>query len=244
MYDNNPIKKIKAESLRSQVYAQIKEQLMNGVWKPGTKLPSEHEFCSLFGVSRVTVRAAIQQLEILGLVETKQGGGTFVRNFLPLEGVDTFHPLLRIQKNQDLVTILEYRKIIEKGTIGLAQEKISPQDIAFLEETYKTMVNAEYEAEEYIAADLAFHYRLAEITRNSIIIKVYDLINSILSTAMKDIVHILGRNIGLTYHRKIIDALKRGNKKKSETLIEEHIEETIRAIRNREQINREAGAQS
>jgi GntR family transcriptional repressor for pyruvate dehydrogenase complex len=244
MYDDSPIKKIKAESLRSQVYTRIKEQLMNGAWKPGAKLPSEHEFCSLFGVSRVTVRAAIQQLEILGLVETKQGGGTFVRNLSPLEGVDTFHPLLRIQKNQDLITVLEYRKIIEKGTIGLAQEKIGPGDIAFLEETYKTMVNSEYDAEEYTAADLAFHYRLAEITRNSIIIKVYDLINGILSAAMKDIVHILGRNIGLTYHRKIIDTLKKGNKKKSEALIEEHIEETIRAIRNREEINQEAGPKS
>jgi GntR family transcriptional repressor for pyruvate dehydrogenase complex len=244
MHDNSPIKKIKAESLRSQVYARIKEQLVKGVWKPGTKLPSEHEFCALFGVSRVTVRGAIQQLEILGLVETKQGGGTFVRNFSPLEGMDTFHPLLWIQKNQDLITVLEYRKIIEKGTIGLAQEKISPGDIAFLEETYKTMVNSEYDAEEYTAADLAFHYRLAEITRNSIIVKVYDLINSILSTAMKDIVHILGRNIGLTYHRRIIDALKRGNKKKSEALIEEHIEETIRAIRNREKIDQAAGQKS
>jgi GntR family transcriptional repressor for pyruvate dehydrogenase complex len=234
MCDTGPIEKIKVESLRSQVYARIKEQLMKGLWKPGTKLPSEKKFCSLFGVSRVTVRAAIQQLEILGLVETKQGGGTFVRDFSSIKTVDTFHPLLQIQKNQDLITVLEYRQIIEKGTIGLAQEKVGPEDIAFLEETYKTMLNSEYDTEEYSAADLAFHYRLAEITRNSIILKVYDLINGILSTAMQDIVRLLGRHIGITYHRKIIDALKRGDKKKSEALMEEHIEETIRAIRNRE----------
>jgi GntR family transcriptional repressor for pyruvate dehydrogenase complex len=241
MYDGHPIKKIKAEPLRSQVYAQIKEQLMKGVWKPGAKLPSENEFCSLFGVSRVTVRAAIQQLEILGLVETKQGGGTFVRDSSPADTVDAFHPLLLIQKNQDLITVLEYRKIIEKGTIGLALEKANAGDIDFLEDTFKTMVNSEYDTEEYAAADLAFHYRLAEITGNSIIIRVYDLINGILSTAMKDIVHLLGPDIGLTYHRKIIDSFKRGNKKKSEALIEEHIEETIQAIRNREKTNQETG---
>ena len=72
------LKRIKTESLRSQVYMQLKSQLMEGVWKVGERLPSENELCNILGVSRVTVRAAIQQLEILGLVETKHGGGNFV----------------------------------------------------------------------------------------------------------------------------------------------------------------------
>ncbi len=72
------LQKIKVESLRSQVYMQLKNQLMAGVWKVGEKLPSENELCASLGVSRVTVRAAIQQLEILGLVETRHGDGNFV----------------------------------------------------------------------------------------------------------------------------------------------------------------------
>ena len=46
------IQKIKAESLRTQVYATLKEKLMQGAWQVGEKLPSEHEFCRLFGVRR------------------------------------------------------------------------------------------------------------------------------------------------------------------------------------------------
>jgi GntR family transcriptional repressor for pyruvate dehydrogenase complex len=224
------IQKIKTESLRSQVYRKLKEQLMKEVWKEGEKLPSEHELCEMFGVSRVTVRGALQQLEILGLVETKHGGGTFVKSFSPAESVDSLHPLMRIQKNQDMITVLEYRKIIEKGIIGLAVEKIEPADIQFLEETYTAMLKDVRHGAGYTKADLAFHKRLAEITRNSIIIKVHEIIDGILSAAMNDIVHILGRNIGLTYHRKIIDALKKGNKDECEILMEEHIEETIKAI--------------
>jgi GntR family transcriptional repressor for pyruvate dehydrogenase complex len=230
MKDVNSIKYIKAASLRSQVYAQLKKQLTKGTWKAGTKLPSEHELCRSFGVSRVTVRGAIQQLEVLGLVETRQGGGTFVRDFSSIQKVDTFHPLIQIQKNQDLIAVLEYRKIIEKGAIGIAQKYISGEDIDFLEETYKAMVEDIYIGEGYINADLAFHYRLAQMTRNTIIIKVYDLLNDILSTAMEDIVRMVGRDIGLTYHRKIIDALKKRDKAKSESIMEEHIEKTIRAV--------------
>jgi GntR family transcriptional repressor for pyruvate dehydrogenase complex len=231
MNNVNTIKKIKADSLRSQVYAQLKKQLLRGVWKSGEKLPSEKEFCRLFGVSRVTIRGAVQQLEILGLVETRQGGGTFVRDFSSVEKVDTFHPLFQIQKNQDLITVLEYRKIIEKGAAGIAGENISPEDIRFLEETYRTMTKDTGASAAYIEADLAFHYRLALAARNPIIIKVYDLLNDILSVAMKDIVRLLGRKIGLTYHRKIIDALKKGDKGECESIMEEHIEATISAVR-------------
>jgi GntR family transcriptional repressor for pyruvate dehydrogenase complex len=231
MNDVNPITKIKADSLRSQVYVQLKKQLLRGAWKPGEKLPSENEFCRLFGVSRVTVRGAVQQLEILGLVETRQGGGTFVRDFSSIEKVDTFHPLFQIQKNQDLITVLEYRKIIEKGAVGIALEHIGPEDMSFLEGTYKTMSKDTGASTAYIEADLAFHYRLAQSAGNPIIIKVYDLLNEILSTAMTDIVRLLGRKIGLTYHRKIIDALKRGDKGECESLMEEHLEATIRAVR-------------
>ncbi|MDR1903631.1 MAG: FadR family transcriptional regulator [Treponema sp.] len=227
------ITKVKTASLRVQVYTQLKERLMQGVWKIGEKLPSESELCAQFGVSRVTVRAAIQQLEILGLVETKHGDGTFVKNFSSIEKLDTFHPLMQVEKKQDLITVLEYRKIIEKGTMGLAQEKASAEDISFLEETYRTMVNAKKDMAAYTCADLAFHYRLAEITRNPIIIKVYEILNDILSTAMTDIVNLLGRDLGLIYHRKLIDSLKKGDKDKSEALMEEHIEMTIQAIKKR-----------
>jgi GntR family transcriptional repressor for pyruvate dehydrogenase complex len=147
--------------------------------------------------------------------------------------VDNLHPLFQISHNQDLITVLEYRKIIEKGTIGLAREKICPQDIEILEETLRIMTSTE-DTTAYIEADLAFHHHLARITQNSIIIRVYDLISEILTTAMHDLVNLVGREIGPAYHRKIIDALKEGGKAECETLMEEHMEENIRAIRKLE----------
>jgi GntR family transcriptional repressor for pyruvate dehydrogenase complex len=225
------IKKIKAESLRSQVYTTLKEKLMQGAWQEGEKMPSEHEFCAMFGVSRVTIRAALQQLEILGLVETKQGGGTFVKKFSISRNMDTLHPLIQLQKNQDLITVMEYRKIVEKGTISLVKEKIQPEDFALLEETYATMTDESCALDEFIRADFAFHYQLARISQNSMIIKVYELINEILFTAMRDIVHLTGRINGPIYHRKIINALKSGAKAECEALMEEHIEKNIEVIR-------------
>ncbi len=224
------LKRIKTESLRSQVYVQLKSKLMEGIWNIGEKLPSENELCESFGVSRVTVRAAIQQLGILGLVETKQGGGTFVRDFSTIDAVDTLHPLMQINKNQDLITVLVYRKIIEKGTIGLAVPKITDKDMEYFEETYATMISCTDKPAKHATADHAFHYRIAQIAHNPIITKVYGIINGIISTAMVDVVKLLGCEIGLRYHRKLIDALKGRDKAMCEALMEAHIEETIQAI--------------
>lgn len=225
------LKRIKTESLRSQVYVQLKSRLMEGVWKVGEKLPSENELCNTFGVSRVTVRAAIQQLEILGLVETKHGGGNFVKDFSTIHAMDAFHPLIQINENQDIITVLEYRKIIEKGAIALAAPKISKKDIAFLEETYTTMLSCTDDAKKNANADYLFHYRLVQIAQNPIVTKVYGIINVILSATMVDVVDLLGCEIGLRYHRKLIDALKNGDKVECEALMGDHIEETIQAIR-------------
>ncbi len=223
------LERVKTESLRSQVYVQLKNKLMEGVWKVGDKLPSENELCSTFGVSRVTVRAAIQQLEILGLVETKHGGGTFVRDFSSIDAVDTFHPLVQLSRNQDIITVLEYRKVIEKGTIGLAVKNVTAKDLAYLEETFEKMKSCTDDPAKEAEADLQFHLRIAHMARNPIIKKVYTLINEILSTAMVDIVKLLGCELGLSYHRKIIDALKAGDKARCEALMDEHIDKTIQA---------------
>lgn len=226
------LKRVKTASLRSQVYTQLKTQLTEGVWKVGEKLPSENELCRTFGVSRVTVRAAIQQLEILGLVETHHGGGTFVRDFSTINAMDALHPIIQVHEKQDIITVLEYRKIIEKGTIGLAVTKITPQDFDYLEETYRLMVKYDLsgEHEKQAAADHQFHYRLAQIAQNPIILKVHELIKVIMSAAMVDIVGLLGTEIGLRYHRKLLDALQTRDKERCESLMEAHIEETIQAV--------------
>lgn len=232
------LKRIKTESLRSQVYVQLKSMLMEGVWKAGEKLPSENELCETLGVSRVTVRAAIQQLEILGLIETRHGGGNFVMDFSSIGAMNAFHRLIQVGENQDIITVLEYRKIVEKGTIGLVVHKITPKDIEYLEETYSMMASlaGKSASDQQASADHLFHYRLAEISQNPIIKKVYEIINVILSAAMVDVVDLLGTEMGLRYHRKLIDALKSGDRALCEDLMDAHIEETIQEVQRKTRI--------
>lgn len=65
-----------------QVYTALKDWIHQGAYAPGGRLPSEPQLCEMFGVSRITIRAAVGMLEKQGLVERKQGRGTFVANIV------------------------------------------------------------------------------------------------------------------------------------------------------------------
>lgn len=232
--------RVKTDSLRTQIYIQLKNQLLNGAWKPGEKLPSENQLCETFGVSRVTVRAALQQLEILGMVETKHGGGTYVLELPAVMVINNLQPTMLINRNHDIITVLEYRKIIEKGTIGLAVEKLCNKDLEYLEDTYTTMLSSTDDHKSFAQADFKFHLRIAEIANNPIINNLYHLINQIMTASMSDIVDLLGCEIGLYYHRKLIDALRARDKPTCESEMEKHIDVTIQAILNESKL-RQAG---
>ena len=225
------IKKIKKQSLQAQVYAKLKEQIMGGTWKEGEKLPSEFQLCEMFGVSRVTIRAAIQQLSILGLVETRQGGGSFVHIATFAEQFGALHPAMGASKNQDIITIMEYRKIIEKGTAALARERITSDDIDDLETIYQKMLGTVGDAQAFGEADIEFHYKIADISRNPIIIRIYNTIYEILSVAMTSIIEIQGPEDGLRYHWMLIDALINGTAADCERIMEEQLENTLQYVR-------------
>ena len=228
--------RVKTDSLRTQIYIQLKNQLLNGAWKPGEKLPSENQLCETFGVSRVTVRAAIQQLQILGMVETKHGGGTYVLELPPITAINNLQPAILINRNHDIITVLEYRKIIEKGTIGIAVEKLRDKDLEYLEDTYQTMLANVNDHTSFAQADFKFHLRIAEIANNPIINNLYHLINQIMTASMADIVDLLGCEMGLYYHRRLIDALRARDKSTCESEMEKHIDVTIQAILNKSKL--------
>ncbi len=73
------LKAVKKVNIGDQVYDQIKDQIISGSWASGEKIPSENQLMDIFGVSRGTVRQAIQKLSAVGLLETRRGEGSYVR---------------------------------------------------------------------------------------------------------------------------------------------------------------------
>jgi GntR family transcriptional repressor for pyruvate dehydrogenase complex len=213
-------------SVGPQVFEQLKNQILKGVWKPGDKIPSEHELTELLGVSRISVREALHKLAALGLIETRQGGGTFVKRLTADLYMNSLIPMTFLTKN-DIVDVLEYRHIMEKGIVGLVVDRADANDIAELQDLLEKMKKCKGRIEQHSNYDLDFHLALARMTRNPIIIKTNYIIKDILTSSMVDIVSLLGTALGIYYHSKILDAIKRRDKEKAQMLMEKHIRSTI-----------------
>jgi len=225
------MKPIKKESIRTQVFERLRDQVVSRTWPAGCKLPSEKQLSIEMGVSRASIREGIQQLAILGLVYTRQGEGTFVKDFSSEIYLNALLPLL-VLDDTTIFQVLEYRKVMEKGTVALVVEKAGEADFQRLEEAYMVMVHNRNDSVEFAKADLAFHLALAEASGNPIIAKINLIIRHILSVSMESIVRTLGNQDGIDYHRRILDAIEKRDVGHAQQLMEEHIVRTIERFRN------------
>jgi DNA-binding FadR family transcriptional regulator len=226
-----PLKPIKKESVRVQVFRQLRDQVLRRTWAPGSKIPSEHELSRTMGVSRVSIREGIQHLVSLGILETRHGEGTFVREVGGEIYFNSLIPLMALDET-DIFHVLEYRRIVEKGTAALAAERATDQDVAEMETVYDRMVQARDDVAGFARADLEFHLAVAKATGNSVLIKVNNVLRSVLSVSMENIVGSLGMHDGLHYHRLLIEAVKSRNVPEAERLMEEHVVRTIERLRS------------
>jgi DNA-binding FadR family transcriptional regulator len=220
------LKPVKKNSVRGQVFWQLRDQIIRRTWPPGSKLPSEHELSRTMGVSRVSIREGIQHLVSLGVLETRHGEGTFVRELNGHVHFNALIPLL-ILDDIDILHVLEYRRIVEKGAAALAAERATGQDLVEMEAVYDQMVQVRNNVAEFARADLEFHLVLAKATCNPVIIKVNNVLRSILEVSMENIVSTLGMEDGLHYHRLIIEAIRVRDAQAAESIMQEHVDRTI-----------------
>ena len=219
------IQAIKRQNVSELVFEQMKQMITTGEWKPGEKIPSENELASLMGVSRVTIRSAIQKLSSLGLVVSRHGEGTFV---CTLDGTQQFNsmiPMIMLSR-QDREKLHEFRTVIEVESAMLAAARITEKQIEALRQTIVTMAQYSAEPDRAAAADLSFHRGIAEATENPYILQVFDILETTFTRYLVDNIHTMGASSGLQYHTVICDALAQHNASLARRTMAEHLNVT------------------
>jgi GntR family transcriptional repressor for pyruvate dehydrogenase complex len=148
----------------------LERRILEGSLRPGDRLPSEREFALELGVSRPSLREAIQNLAIKGLLTTRHGGGTYVTDRLQAQLLDPWQVMLAGNPllHRDL---LEFRQMLESQAAALAAERATDVDIAALDAAYARL-DAQYDVDRLdanIDADVAFHQAVAEASHNVMI---------------------------------------------------------------------------
>ena len=154
----------KNSKVYEQVIEEIKNQIKTGKLKKGDKLPSERDMVELFSVSRTSVREAMRALEVIGLIERKQGAGNYIKTNFDDSLFEPISVMFMLQKNS-LDDIVELREILESYCIKLAVRNISESEIETISEIMEEMYQAKNE-EENLALDLKLHLFIINESKN------------------------------------------------------------------------------
>ena len=156
---------IQPKSISEQVYEQLRDLIFRGYFKPGGKLPPERELASSLGVSRPTIKTAITKLVNKGLVEQRQGQGSFVRSQRS-QYLD--NPLREVMDSEevDLEDLLEVRSGLEVNAVRLAALRATPEDIRVLESCLQDMLSKVDQGLVGEDEDVAFHMAIGFASKN------------------------------------------------------------------------------
>ncbi|MGW8114005.1 FadR/GntR family transcriptional regulator [Caproicibacterium sp. NSD3] len=188
--------KISRISLVDQVCASIKQDIVDGIWKAGDKLPSESDFADAFGVNRLSVRMALQKLSTLGIIETRVGEGSFVQDFSlkpMLSEISVFYESKdRYNDVQQLRSLLEYecmRLAILSATNAEKEELhnalIHYNDLAL---KYNLDVDNEDALKRLVDADFNFHYKIIKMSHNRLYKDVYFMVQQLIRSHITQLV--------------------------------------------------------
>jgi GntR family transcriptional repressor for pyruvate dehydrogenase complex len=178
-------KQIKPKKIYEEVAEALHEGIRSGVLKPGDKLDSVQQLAENFQVGRSAIREALSALKAMGLIEMRQGEGTFVRQF---EESSIKFPLstAMLMNKDDVMNLLEVRKIIEIGAAASAAARRTSENLKSMEEALDEMKIAHGNEELGEKSDLKFHLALAAATQNLLLVKLLTDVSDIMQQTMKE----------------------------------------------------------
>ncbi|CAA9575268.1 MAG: hypothetical protein AVDCRST_MAG19-3265 [uncultured Thermomicrobiales bacterium] len=170
---------IESGSRTDRVIAVLTELITSGRFGSGDFLPSEAELCKQLGVSRPTVRMALRTLETRGLVLTKQGVGVQVTDRTRQAVTDSIE-LMLLRGGAAPRDVLEVRLMLECQGAALAAQRATDDDLAAIASAIADLRNRPQGVTETVDADLRFHLRVAEASKNAVLVALAHAIRGLL----------------------------------------------------------------
>ncbi|MFB5285207.1 FadR/GntR family transcriptional regulator [Peribacillus sp. Hz7] len=206
---------------------QINEYFLNGKLKPGDKLPTERDLASRFNVSRTSVREALRKLEIKGIIEIKQGSGSFIKTSENLAVEEISSTIMNAEKKL-IYEMLELRRMLEVECASLASQRATSEDLNRIREALEMMDHAKNDVELGLQADLNFHISIVYASHNSIFLQLIKTLSghmqdTIRATRRQRLANQERNQDTINEHKEIYLAIATGDADQAAQLMEKHI---------------------
>ena len=204
--------------------------------QPGQRLPAERQLATELGVSRTSVREAIQKLISQGVLATRRGAGTYVQSSAPAEWLqEAMGPLVRLINDDQhyRYDVLETRHALESSTAWLAAQRATAEDKAHIKRCFDVMVQHQQDGHSELAAraDAQFHLAIAEASHNLVLVQVMQSLFKVVLSTVAHNRHVMFRLSAprtvqeLTLqHQSLMQAILDGDPQRARECIGEHLE--------------------
>lgn len=206
--------KIKPKRISDEIYFQIRDLILNGELKPGQKLPPERELAESMGVSRPSLREALNKLVAQGYLEQVQGGGTYIKS-ITAGSID--NAIEEFVKRDDAIfDLMEVRKILETWAAYTAAERATDEEINNMYEFLEEMSVAKERGYIGHISDANFHFAISHATHNVLLVHVMNNIYQWIERVSYEIRSRMYREpdsheLLLKHHADIYEAIKSRN---------------------------------
>jgi len=203
-----PLTSPRRSALADQVIAALRDQITSGEWPVGFRIPTETELVEQLGVARNTVREAVRALAHNGLLDIRQGSGTYVAATSELAGV-----MHRRFADADPRHVAEMRSVLEAEGARLAAQRRTEQDLRQL----KTLLERREaawttgEVERFVAADMTLHLAIVKASHNEVLTELYADLGTVLRTFLRSDVGEELRPEEYLDHGRLVAAISRGD---------------------------------
>jgi GntR family transcriptional repressor for pyruvate dehydrogenase complex len=222
-----PIRRVK---LYEEVAARIRDLIADGELRPGQALPSERKLAEQFKVGRAVIREAIRQLEVSGLVESRHGGGNYVREVTvehlvaPIASVLNGMSHLREE-------LMDARLFFEPQIARAAAARATPEDLRLLEDVIRRQEEHAANGRSGAEEDAEFHELLARATHNTVVERVMEVIDNLLEDSQTRLFRSVQRSrISLEGNRRILEAVRNHDQEAAQGAMVEHLEDIARHL--------------
>ena len=224
-FDVEPITR---QKLSDQVFDRLWEMIVSGELKPGDAIPSERTLMEKFAVGRPAVREALQSLANKGVIRISHGERSRVNELtanIALDQVEDVAKLLLSAEPSNLEHLKQIRKIIEAGSVRIASEVCTTEDIQKLRALVEHQRRQLKNPKAFIEADIAFHTAIAHASRNPLLQAITQAMLTWLFEYYKPLLHWSGReNTTLLEHAALVDQLEAREAGSAAALMRQHLD--------------------
>ncbi|WP_379970293.1 FadR/GntR family transcriptional regulator [Ectobacillus sp. sgz5001026] len=233
-------KSIRPKKIYEEVSDALLAMIKDGTLKPGDQLLPVHQLAEEFQVGRSAVREALSALRAMGLIEMRQGEGTYVKIFDAASMTKTFPSALLMNK-QDIINLFEVRKVLEVGVARAAALRRTDADMQEMKHWVDEMLHSQGNEVVGEKADFQFHMAIASASHNPILVELMNHVSSTIAEAIGETRRLLLYGEHTTAetlaqeHQSIFESIVNGDGEKAQQRMFEHltdVENMIFSMRN------------